>query len=101
MNKISIIYSTFANKEDAKTALNKMISEELAACGNILSEHTAIYKWKGEVVEEKEVICIFKTTLELSEKLVKRLHEIHPYEVPCILSWSAEALPDYIKFLKQ
>lgn len=101
MNKISIVYSTFANKGDAKTALNKVIAEGLAVCGNILSEHTAVYKWNGEIVEEKEVICIFKTTIELTEKLIIKLHEIHPYEVPCILTWRADGLPDYIKFLKQ
>lgn len=96
MTKISIVYSTFKTQEDAVKALKVLISENLATCGNILAPHLAIYKWKGEVHEEVEVIVIFKTLPERLDALKNRLHAIHPYDVPCILSWDSDALPDYV-----
>lgn len=97
MSKISIVYSTFSKEEDAEVAVMQLIAEGLIGCANIMPPHKAIYKWKGDVQQENEVVCIFKTTEELASKMISRLHGLHPYDVPCILQWDVKALPDYVK----
>ena len=100
MTKISIVYSTFTNHDDASKAAHVVLGENLATCVNILPNHTAIYKWNGVLNQEIEVIAIFKTLPSLLEQLKNKLHAIHPYEVPCIISWDASALEDYAETFK-
>jgi periplasmic divalent cation tolerance protein len=61
----------------------------------------SIYRWKGEVVEEQEWYCHFKTTLERLPRLQARLREVHPYEVPEIIAlsilWGEQQYLDWIQ----
>jgi len=99
MQKVAVIYTTFAQQSDAVAALRTLMSENLATCGNIMSPHLAIYPWEGKIAEETEVAALFKTSFAKTEALVERLRSIHPYKLPCILKLEASALPDYANWL--
>ena len=62
-----------------------MVEEQLVACANILGASTAIYRWEGKLIKEKEVVLIFKTIASLVQKSVKRIKELHSYECPAII----------------
>ena len=51
------------------------------AIGNLGSH----YSWEDKICKEKEILVLFKTRLELFDKLANKLKEIHPYEVPEIV----------------
>lgn len=96
---ICMIYTTFATQDDAMTALQKLIKEKLATCGNISLPHTAVYPWKGKVAHESEVAVYIKAPEENQDALIARLQAIHPYELPCILVIEAGATADYAQWL--
>ena len=60
----------------------------MAACINIIPTVESIYLWKGEIEEDSESIMVVKTRSELVEKVIKRVEEVHSYEIPCILEIS-------------
>ena len=59
-----------------------MIDERLAACVNVHGPMASTYRWKGQVERDAERQVVIKTTRDRLEALRKRLHELHPYELP-------------------
>ena len=69
---------------DAAADLARTVVEErLAACVNRV-DCDSTYRWDGDVVEEREVILLMKTTDERYDDLVARVVDRHPYDVPCV-----------------
>lgn len=69
----------------AESLVRHLVEEGVVACGNILPGITSIYRWQGEVEHETEVLLLFKTTPAGADRLVKRVPELHPYDVPEVL----------------
>ncbi len=72
------------------------------ACGNILPGVTSIYRWNDKVEREKEALVVFKTTAAGAERLLSRVPELHPYDVPEVLVLPVEAgyLP-YVQWISE
>jgi len=98
---MALILSNFASPESARSVLRILMQEKIAACGNIFQPHFAIYTWNDKMQEESETAVLFKAPFENKDKLIKRLRELHPYELPVIILLDAETLPDYAAWLKQ
>ncbi|MFH8110239.1 MAG: divalent-cation tolerance protein CutA [Candidatus Aenigmatarchaeota archaeon] len=96
MGKYKIIYSTVEKKKDAKRIAKILIKERIAACVNIFKINS-IYRWKGKIIESEEYALIIKTKNSLVNKVMKRIKELHPYEIPCIICFNIEK--GYDKFL--
>ena len=83
---IRIVLSTFADADSAAQAVRSLVSEKLAACGTIIPGARSIYSWKGVVEEAPEVLVLFKIPSANEEHFIRRLAELHPYDVPEIVS---------------
>jgi periplasmic divalent cation tolerance protein len=64
----------------------KLVEEHLAACVNIVPQVRSIYYWEGKIEDEEEALMLIKTTSEKVDSLTMRLKEMHPYDVPEIIS---------------
>lgn len=69
----------------AESLVRRLVEEGVVACGSILPGMTSIYRWQGEVEHEEEALVVFKTTAAGAERLVRRVPELHPYDVPEVL----------------
>ena len=97
---ILLVVSTFPDMPTARQIGTKLVSQQLAACVNLVPSVESIYEWENEVKQESEVIGIIKTTEQAYSKLESRLNELHPYEVPEIVALSPEnGLPAYLKWV--
>ena len=81
-----MIYITAASEEEARTIGRALVEGRLAACANILPGITSIFRWKGQVSEEREASLILKTTAEKVEALVAKVQEMHSYSCPCVVA---------------
>ena len=98
---IAIVYAVFADIDEAMRIGRTVVEERLAACINILAPCTSIYRWEGKVEQSDEAPAILKTTVDRADALIARLAELHSYEVPAIVAWSADhALPAYAEWLE-
>ncbi len=84
--RASLVYVTVASEADAKSLATTVVSERLAACANVLPHMTSVYRWKGAVQHEQEVVVLFKTSSARVAQLTRRVSELHHYENPCILA---------------
>ena len=82
MTPIRLVLSTIGSAEEARDLADRLVNESLAACVSILPNLTSVYKWKGQVEREAEVLLIFKTHRQQLDSFKARLLELHPYEVP-------------------
>ncbi|MBL4818326.1 MAG: divalent-cation tolerance protein CutA [Deltaproteobacteria bacterium] len=94
------IYTLVSNLDQAKKIARALVSEKLAACANIMPNISSTYMWEGELQEESEVAMLLKTSSKLKSKLLKRLRDLHPYDVPAILNTSIECNSDYEKWIE-
>lgn len=97
-----IIYITTENEEEAARIGKKLVEEKLIACVNIIQPIRSIYREGPEIRDEKEVAMICKTRADLVDKVIKRVRELHSYEVPEIISLPIEkGWPEYLKWIDQ
>ena len=82
---VAIIYSTIDNINDARRIAQTLVEEQLVACVNILPQILSIYRWKGKIETENEVVLIAKTVDDNVKKTIERLKELHTYDVPDII----------------
>ena len=72
--------------EQASELARALVLERLATCVNVIPGVTSFYWWEGEVVEDAESTLLIKTTRARRAALVARLLELHPYEVPEVVT---------------
>ena len=63
-----------------------LINEHLAACVNIVEQVKSIYIWEGKVCNETEHLLVIKSNRSVWDLLQSRVQQLHPYQVPEILS---------------
>lgn len=61
-----------------------LVEEQLVACINVVDVNS-FFKWQGKLEEEREALLIMKTTQDKTEEVVKRVKELHSYEVPEVI----------------
>lgn len=95
-----MVFMTAPDEETGAKIGELVVEEGLAACCNIIPGLRSIYSWKGEMYDEPEALCIFKTRAELFEKLKDRISELHTYEVPEITAVDiSDGLPEYLRWI--
>lgn len=99
-NSIVIFYITHASRKKAQEFVNTCLDEKWIACGNVF-EIDSCYEWKGNAVSEGEYVSIVKTAPRLINDFMEYAASIHPYEVPCLVHWMADANESYAQWIKK
>lgn len=81
-----VALSTVANAEDAERLARSLVEKGFAACVNVVPAVVSVYRWKGRVEREAEVLLLIKTSGERFEDLKAALLAEHPYEVPELIA---------------
>ena len=100
---MSIIISLVACPSDevASAIAKLLVDRELAACVQVLPITQSVYRWKGEVCIDQEVLLLIKTTSALKDEVRKAVEENHPYEVPeFVVIEAAEVSERYGEWLR-
>ena len=78
---IVLVLTTLGADADAAALARTLVEERLAACVNVLPV-TSVYRWKGQVEQDREQQLVIKTTAGRVAALETRLRALHPYELP-------------------
>jgi periplasmic divalent cation tolerance protein len=73
------------SEADARRIGRAAVERRLAACAQIVPIGS-IYRWRGEVVEATEWLCLLKTQRGLYRQLEGVIRSLHPYEEPEIVA---------------
>ncbi|TWU63019.1 Divalent-cation tolerance protein CutA [Crateriforma conspicua] len=96
------VVTTVETSEQSEQVAEHLLDARLAACIQVDGPIRSHYVWKDTRESASEYRLVIKTRSELTEMLVRRLSEIHPYETPEILVtpviWAAE---DYLAWVRE
>ncbi len=98
---VRVVFVTVPDDETGIRLAQSVVEERLAACGNVVSGLTSVYRWSGKIHQESESLVIFKTTGTVLDQLMKRVVELHPYDVPEFLALPIlDGYPPYLDWVK-
>jgi periplasmic divalent cation tolerance protein len=80
-----VLLTTLPGKEDARRIAELLIGERLAACVQMMPIDS-VYRWKGEICREGEILLLAKTRAALFDAAIAAIKATHPYEVPQIVA---------------
>lgn len=81
-----MLYVTMPDEASALAVAATLVDERLAACGNVLPQMQAVYRWHGQVERAAEAVLIVKTTAALAAGAAARIVALHPYQLPCVVT---------------
>lgn len=98
--KIMRVVLCTAPEEQAEKIAEAILEAKLAACINLTGKVKSKYWWEGKIQTDEEILLIIKTRQELMEPLIKKIKEVHPYQVPEIISLEIkEGSSDYLNWI--
>mgnify|MGYP001063243504 CR=1 FL=1 len=80
-----VVMVSVPSAEIGKTIARFLVEERLAACVQAMPI-ASTYRWEGEVESDDEVLLLIKTRAENFAQLEAAVVDLHPYEVPEIMS---------------
>ena len=81
-----MILVTASSEEEAKKIAFSLVEKRVAACVNLIKDIESIYRWKGKISDEKEVLILIKTRKKLYKSVEEEIKKLHSYEVPEIIA---------------
>ncbi len=95
-----VVVLVTAPPAEAPELARTLVDERLAACVSLLPGVTSVYRWGGQVHEDGETLLVAKTSRDGSAALIRRVQEVHSYDVPeCIAIPVASGLPAYLDWV--
>lgn len=100
-DKYIVIMTSCSDKETKKKIIDKLLSEKLAACIQVL-DIKSYYTWKGKVENSDEFLLLIKTRKSLFSKAKASIKENHNYDTPEIISLDIEdGHRDYFQWINE
>jgi periplasmic divalent cation tolerance protein len=100
--EIRIVFATTNSTENALHISRILVNENLAACCSVIHNVSSVFGWQGVINERTECMIMIKTAESKINELEKRICELHPDEVPEILSVPVDSgKGSYLEWMKQ
>ncbi|MBI4532145.1 MAG: divalent-cation tolerance protein CutA, partial [Candidatus Latescibacteria bacterium] len=71
MSDVIVVFIMAASDDEAVTISRALVERKLAACANILLGVRSLFRWKGEMCDEREVLVIAKSVRERFAEIVR------------------------------
>jgi periplasmic divalent cation tolerance protein len=95
-----VVVTTVGTEEQANLIAREIVARRQAACVNILPGIRSMYRWKGKICKDGELLLVIKTLEREFEGVAATIRELHNYELPEILSFSVvRAEPQFLQWI--
>jgi periplasmic divalent cation tolerance protein len=81
-----VVLVTCPSKKAAEKLGHALIEGRLAACVNVISGLTSIYRWEGKTCQGTEVLLVIKSRRMRLLALARRVKALHPYSIPEVIA---------------
>lgn len=91
---ISVFYTTINDSDKAEELAEALLNHGLVACVNIIPSMKSVYKWKGEVCKDEELVLLIKSDSSKFSLIEDFFEANHPYDTPCLLELKVGKVSD-------
>jgi periplasmic divalent cation tolerance protein len=77
-----VVLVTVSSEEEGMKIARSLVGRRLAACVNVVPGVRSVYRFQGEIKDDKELLLVAKTREHLLAKVVQTVKELHSYAVP-------------------
>jgi periplasmic divalent cation tolerance protein len=96
-----VVVTSVGTEEQALDVAHALVRARRAACVNIIPNIHSIYRWKGRVCDDGEMLLLIKTRSSNFEAVRETIHKVNTYELPEVLAyrvdWSSPGFADWIQ----
>lgn len=97
-----VVFVTAGTAEEGRRIGRALVEQELAACVNVTSPIRSLYRWKGKVADDQEVLLVIKTSRALFDRVRREVEKLHSYQVPEVLCLPViDGSPNYLNWLAE
>ena len=95
-----VILSNAGSEEEAIHIAQTLVREFLAASVNVIPGVHSVYRWGEQIEQAEEWMMVIKTTQECADRAIRRLTDLHSYEVPAAIILPIEGgHPPYLNWI--
>ncbi len=80
------VLTAAASEEEAERISAALVDGRLAACVQTLGPIASRYRWRGEIEQAREWLCLAKTEAARYAEVEAAIRELHSYEQPEIVA---------------
>jgi periplasmic divalent cation tolerance protein len=96
------VFTNLPDREAAMKLARGLVNKRLAACVNVLSGCTSVYRWEGSVEHAEEVPVLIKTRAARYPEIEAAIRSLHPYELPEVIAVPVvRGLTDYLDWVAE
>jgi periplasmic divalent cation tolerance protein len=95
---LELVLTGEGSPERAESLALALLERRLVACASLLPVRS-LYHWQGRIERDSEVLLLLKTRPEALPALRQALQELHSYDTPEWIHWSAGTEGAYAAWL--
>lgn len=96
-----VVVTTVGTEEQAYQIARELVARRQAACVNVLPGMRSVYRWKGKICKDGELLLVIKTLAEEFEGVSATIRELHSYELPEVLSFPvAQGEANFLEWIR-
>ena len=97
-----VVFVTTITYDNAENMAKILVSEKYAGCCTVVPNVLSVFTWEGAIDMRQEFLIIIKTKADKLNLLETRVKELHPDEVPEIISVTLDSGSSaYLKWLDE
>ena len=85
-----VVVTSVGTEEQALDVAHALVRARRAACVNIIPNVHSVYRWKGRVCDDGEMLLIVKTRASQFEAVRETIQRVNTYELPEVLGYRVD-----------
>jgi periplasmic divalent cation tolerance protein len=97
-----VVVTSVGTEDQALDVAHALVRSRRAACVNIIPNIHSVYRWKGRVCDDGEMLLIIKTRASQFEDVRETIQRINTYELPEVLGYRVDmASPGFTSWIEK
>ncbi|MGE5412984.1 MAG: divalent-cation tolerance protein CutA [Syntrophomonadaceae bacterium] len=100
--ELIVVVTSVGTEEQALDVAHALVRGRRAACVNIVPNIHSVYRWKGRVCDDGEMLLIIKTRASQFEGVREIIQRVNTYELPEVLGYRVDnASPAFANWIEK
>jgi periplasmic divalent cation tolerance protein len=101
-NDLIVVVTSVGTEDQALDVAHALVRSRRAGCVNIVPNVHSVYRWKGRVCDDGEMLLIIKTVASQFEAVRETIHKVNTYELPEVLGYRVDmASPGFLAWIEK